>query len=113
MNTDVKNLKETSLYKPCFAVFDIVYLNGRVLTNRPLNYRLDVLSEIITPEEGIITFPDRKRITSKEEVWDALNEAIENREEGIVMKDFLSVYKPNVRKNGGWYKLKPEVNGRK
>lgn len=24
------------------------------------------------------------------------------------MKDFMSVYKPNVRKNGGWYKIKPE-----
>ncbi|KAL0278848.1 UNVERIFIED_CONTAM: hypothetical protein PYX00_000538 [Menopon gallinae] len=108
MNTDVKNLKENSQYKPCFVVFDILYLNGSVITNQPLNYRLDLLAELITPEEGVVVFPNRKRISNKEEVWDSLNEAIENREEGIVMKDFLSVYKPNVRKNGGWYKLKPE-----
>ena len=41
---------------------------------------------------------------------DALNEAIDNREEGIVVKDPQSVYKPNNRK-GGWYKLKPEYIG--
>lgn len=37
-----------------------------------------------------------------------LNDAIDNREEGIVLKQPESVYKPNVR-NGGWYKIKPEV----
>lgn len=40
---------------------------------------------------------------------DLLNRAIANCEEGIVVKDPSSVYKPNSRK-GGWYKIKPEVN---
>jgi len=37
-----------------------------------------------------------------------LNDAIDNHEEGIVVKDPLSIYKPNSR-NAGWYKIKPEV----
>lgn len=37
-----------------------------------------------------------------------LNDAIDNREEGIVVKDPLSIYKPNSR-NSGWFKIKPEV----
>jgi DNA ligase-4 len=36
-----------------------------------------------------------------------LNDAIDWREEGIMVKDPESIYKPATRK-GGWYKLKPE-----
>jgi len=39
-----------------------------------------------------------------------LNDAIDSREEGIMVKDPESIYKPNVRK-GGWYKLKPDYIG--
>lgn len=38
---------------------------------------------------------------------EALNEAIDNREEGLVVKSVSSLYKPNTRK-GGWLKIKPE-----
>ena len=41
---------------------------------------------------------------------DALNEAIDNQEEGIVVKNPESVYRPNTRK-GGWFKMKPEYIG--
>lgn len=37
-----------------------------------------------------------------------LNQAITNCEEGIVVKDPFSVYKPGSRK-AGWFKIKPEV----
>lgn len=38
---------------------------------------------------------------------DALNNAIDNREEGIMVKDCESIYRPSARR-GGWFKLKPE-----
>ena len=41
---------------------------------------------------------------------DALNDAIDNREEGIMVKNPDSVYRPNTRK-GGWFKIKPEYVG--
>jgi len=43
----------------------------------------------------------------RQECIDALNDAIDSHEEGIMVKDPESIYKPNVRK-GGWYKLKPD-----
>ena len=43
----------------------------------------------------------------RQDCADALNDAIDTREEGIMIKDPNSVYKPNSRK-GGWYKIKPE-----
>lgn len=38
----------------------------------------------------------------------ALNSAIEKLEEGIVVKEPESIYKPNARREG-WIKIKPEV----
>lgn len=38
----------------------------------------------------------------------ALNTAIDQREEGLVLKDPQSVYRPASRKSG-WIKVKPEV----
>ena len=32
------------------------------------------------------------------------------REEGIMLKDPLSIYKPNARSGSGWLKIKPEYN---
>lgn len=43
------------------------------------------------------------------DILDALNKAIEDQEEGIVVKDTESYYIPN-RRNAGWYKIKPEVS---
>lgn len=44
----------------------------------------------------------------REEVMAALNSSIEKLEEGIVVKEPESVYKPNARREG-WIKIKPEV----
>lgn len=44
----------------------------------------------------------------REEVVSALNEAIDRREEGVVLKDPDSVYQPAARR-AGWIKVKPEV----
>ena len=38
---------------------------------------------------------------------DALNDAIDKREEGIMVKHPLSIYKPDKR-GEGWLKIKPE-----
>ncbi len=48
--------------------------------------------------------------SSSQDCVNALNEAIDNREEGIMVKVPDSAYKPNKR-TGGWYKVKPEYVG--
>ncbi|KAG8224017.1 hypothetical protein J437_LFUL001094 [Ladona fulva] len=118
---DVKKMKSSEAFKdgieanrryePCFCVFDILYLNGQVLTGRPVKERIPILKTVFTSEEGIFVYaPVNQIVKSKEEIVDALNRAIDDREEGIMLKEPASVYKPHDR-NGGWYKIKPEYIG--
>ncbi|KAI5711248.1 hypothetical protein M8J75_015420 [Diaphorina citri] len=46
-------------------------------------------------------------MSTRSQVLPALNKAIDDREEGIVVKEPDALYKPNSRKDG-WYKIKPE-----
>ncbi|KAL3869402.1 hypothetical protein ACJMK2_042087 [Sinanodonta woodiana] len=109
MNTDIKRQQQEG-YQPCYHVFDILFYNGKVLTNLPLKERVQYLEKAITPVEGRITISQHKEAYSNQDCADALNEAIDNREEGIMLKNPESVYKPNTRK-GGWFKVKPEYVG--
>ncbi|CAF1064672.1 unnamed protein product [Adineta ricciae] len=107
---DVKSIQANdSQLQPCFIVFDILMYNDEVLTNKPLNERLQYLhKKILEPIEGRIIFSTIKPGACNQDVINELNLAIEERQEGIVVKDPWSVYKPNVRENGGWYKIKPD-----
>lgn len=51
---------------------------------------------------------DIKKKLCSTDVLNKLNDAIENQEEGIVVKDAESYYMAS-RRNAGWYKVKPEV----
>ncbi|XP_075216917.1 DNA ligase 4-like isoform X3 [Lycorma delicatula] len=106
-NIDVKSLRIGSDHQPCFCAFDILYLNGSVLTNKMLKERQSILSTVFTPLEGVFVITKSTEVNTSKEVMKLLNDAIDNRDEGIVLKQLESVYKPNVRK-GGWYKIKPE-----
>ena len=79
-----------------------------MLTNLPLRDRILLYEAAVQPLPGRVQFTHRTRATGKAEVVAALNEAIDRRDEGLVLKDPDSVYKPNARAGGGWVKLKPE-----
>ncbi|XP_039278065.1 DNA ligase 4 [Nilaparvata lugens] len=107
MNFDVKSLKLGHVHQPCFCAFDVLLLNGNVLTNKPLKERLNILSTVFTPLDGVIMLTESIQVSSRADVMKSLNDAIDNREEGIILKHPESIYKPNLR-TGGWYKIKPE-----
>lgn len=104
---DMKNLKEDGDWQVCFCAFDILYLNGTVLTNKPLSERLEILRTVINPAEGRVIISATAKVKSRDEVVSVLNEAIDRREEGVVLKDPDSVYQPAARR-AGWIKVKPE-----
>ncbi|CAG9136788.1 unnamed protein product [Plutella xylostella] len=110
---DVKKLKENSKYRPCFFAFDLLYYNGTSLVGapeqggRPLRERLDLLDNMFTDISGVIMHSRRKMVMNSSHVLEALNQAIEDEEEGLVVKDTGSYYIANKR-NAGWYKIKPE-----
>ncbi|XP_046387082.1 DNA ligase 4 [Ischnura elegans] len=118
---DVKKLKcskvnddgnvQNQRYQPCFCAFDVLYYNGQVLTGKPLNERIPILKSIFRCQEGVIAYsPVTREVTKREDIVDALNKAIDAREEGIILKEPTSLYRPRERK-GGWYKIKPEYIG--
>ncbi|CAH1249356.1 LIG4 [Branchiostoma lanceolatum] len=105
---DIKNMAEDSDLQTMYCVFDILLLNGQKFANSPLRERVDYLDKLFTPIEGRLLLGDRKDARTKAEVIDALNEAIDRREEGLVIKYPGSKYAPDKRKGSGWLKVKPE-----
>ncbi|XP_041359150.1 DNA ligase 4-like [Gigantopelta aegis] len=105
-----KDLLETKGYQPCLNVFDILLFNDKVLTNLPLRERLLYIDKVFNPIEGRIMVSTHTEAKTNQDCADALNEAIDNQEEGILVKNPESVYRPNTRK-GGWFKIKPEYIG--
>ena len=102
IKTDHKKLQQ------CLVIYDVCYLNGEVLTNKPLSERINIYERIVNPLPGRIQLSHRIVVKSKAEVIEALNNAIDNREEGLVLKDPPGLYKPNARSGSGWIKLKPD-----
>ncbi|KAK2178306.1 hypothetical protein NP493_548g00024 [Ridgeia piscesae] len=106
---DIKSTNLTT-YQPMMFVFDILQYNHSVLSNKPLKERCKILKDVFDPIEGRIKVSEVKIGSTKQDCVNALNEAIDLREEGIMVKDPDTPYCPNKRK-GGWYKIKPEYIG--
>ena len=48
---DIRHLKEDHpVYQQCLYIYDILYLNGKVLTNLPMNQRVEKIRQIV-PED--------------------------------------------------------------
>ncbi|XP_048358612.1 DNA ligase 4 [Sphaerodactylus townsendi] len=104
---DIKRMVDDSELQTCFCVFDVLMVNSQKLGHEMLSKRYEILNNIFTPITGRIQVILKHQASTQKEVIDALNEAIDNREEGIVVKDPTSVYKPDKR-GEGWLKIKPE-----
>ena len=66
-----------------------------------------MLHEYLSSFIGRIYVAGRKMVSTNADVQEALNEAIDNRDEGIMIKDPNSIYKPGARPKSGWIKVKP------
>jgi DNA ligase-1 len=87
-------------------VFDILYLNGKSLINEPFRKRTEILRDIVKKEKFKIV-PAEQIITSDEKSAQKFYEkALEMGEEGIMIKNLNSPYKPGARV-GHMLKLKP------
>lgn len=104
---DIKRLVEDSELQTCFCVFDVLLVNGQKFGKEPLKKRYETLQTVFTPVKGRIHLVSKSDARSTQEVVKALNDAIDKREEGIMVKDPSSIYKPDKR-GEGWLKIKPE-----
>ncbi|KAM4860192.1 DNA ligase 4 isoform 1-T3 [Thomomys bottae] len=104
---DIKRMVEDSDLQTCYCVFDVLMVNNKKLGRETLRKRCEILSSTFIPIQGRLEIVQKRQAHSKNEVVDALNEAIDKREEGIMIKHPLSIYKPDKR-GEGWLKIKPE-----
>ncbi|XP_072293749.1 DNA ligase 4 [Eucyclogobius newberryi] len=104
---DIKKLVDDSELQTCFCVFDVLLVNNQKLGKETLKKRDEILQTVFTPVKGRIHVVHKTEVKSTKEVINALNDAIDGREEGIMVKDPMSIYKPDKR-GEGWLKIKPE-----
>lgn len=108
----------------CYVAFDILYDGDSSVIHRPLRERQRLLQNAIRPLSGRleVLIPAAGGLnakhavgdprwsilaTSPEEVEQFFQETIDNREEGVVLKDLDSKWEPSDR-SGKWLKLKPD-----
>ncbi|MEM5815372.1 MAG: ATP-dependent DNA ligase [Candidatus Aenigmatarchaeota archaeon] len=89
-------------------LFDIVYLNGEMIINKPLIERRKILENIVKEVPG--KFELAKQIISDnvKELEEFYQAALKAKQEGLMLKVLNSPYKFG-RHVGGWYKIKPTM----
>lgn len=86
-------------YPTTYIVFDILMLNGKLLTDKPLIERKKILSEIVKPAPHLDVVFFTK---DGHALW---NEIKKRNLEGIMAKEELGKYYPGLR-SGTWLKIK-------
>jgi DNA ligase-4 len=105
VNTDEEALMVGKQY--CYVAFDILFINDQSLCDLQLSARRALLRKATTTTAHEFELTQMTEATTKEEIIEALDGAISNREEGIMVKDLASTYVPNER-GQKWIKIKPE-----
>jgi DNA ligase 1 len=87
-----------------FVAWDLLYATGRVLINDPLQARRAKLDQLI-PATGPVRISQAKRFSNASELDDEFDAARARGNEGLMIKDPCSSYKPG-RRGREWLKLK-------
>ncbi|MDP2735728.1 MAG: ATP-dependent DNA ligase, partial [bacterium] len=96
--------KATELPLKIFA-FDLLYQDGKDLTNEPYEKRRKALVKLIQRREDTILIAEEQVFTDPQKLEEFFNEQIEHGLEGIMTKRLDGVYAAGVR-NFNWVKLK-------
>jgi DNA ligase 1 len=96
-----------------FAAFDLVYWNGKDLTDRPLAERRQMLSVVLAPLAGVplpipVTMSEGQLAESKDDVNRLFYHFRAQGYEGVITKDLSGVYRLAER-DPTWRKRKPEI----
>ncbi|MFT4326495.1 MAG: ATP-dependent DNA ligase [Candidatus Woesearchaeota archaeon] len=100
---DIETMAET--IPVVYATWDVLYHDGETLLDVPLSKRRTLLEAIITASDNF-RLSVQKIITTVEEGDFFYKESLAKGNEGVVVKDIHSGYKPGNRV-GCWLKIKP------
>ncbi|KAI0923774.1 DNA ligase (ATP), variant 2 [Taiwanofungus camphoratus] len=93
--------------RPCFKIFDLLYLNNMSLLHKSLKFRKRNLRACLMEVPGRMEFASECEGRSAKDVRTRMDEIIASRGEGLVIKHPDSEYILNGR-NKDWIKVKPE-----
>ncbi|KAM6496937.1 DNA ligase IV [Amanita muscaria] len=93
--------------RPCFKVFDLLYLNGQSLLHRSLAFRKRNLSQCLKEIPGRVEFVVEFKGKNAKDIRTKMEEIMASRGEGLIIKHPSSKYVLNGR-NMDWIKVKPE-----
>lgn len=105
--TTIDQYQQQTSY-PYYLVFDILYLNGKDLTNYPLFFRKNILNRIIRPVPHRFEVHDARLGSSPQDIERAIREVVSSRSEGLVLKNVQLKYAIDGFRNPDWIKVKPE-----
>lgn len=90
-------------------VFDIVFLNGKLLFDKPLKERRKILEKIINPIKGKFQLSEQLVTDDLKKADEFYKSVLAKGEEGLIVKNLDAVYQPGRRVAGGWFKVKPTM----
>ncbi|KAF4540551.1 DNA ligase ATP-dependent [Lasiodiplodia theobromae] len=96
--------------KVCVFAFDLLYLNGEALVNKPFRERRDLLHASFAPVEGEFTFAQFGDTNELDEIQDLLDKSVKASCEGLMVKMLdgpESSYEPSKRSQN-WLKVKKD-----
>ncbi|MEI6463046.1 MAG: ATP-dependent DNA ligase [bacterium] len=91
-------------------IFDILYLNGEDLTEKPLEERIEILEKVLrefnkSNKDGILVCSKNDFVKDAKEIQNIFDKYIKEGLEGIIAKAMGTKYDPGTR-NYDWIKLK-------
>ncbi|XP_044259293.1 DNA ligase 3 [Tribolium madens] len=89
----------------CLFVFDCIYYNGEILTDKPISLRKKILKENMTEIPNHIVFSEMEEIHDPKDLTQMIAKVLKLGLEGLVLKDLTSVYEPGKRH---WLKVKKD-----
>jgi DNA ligase-1 len=90
-------------------VFDLLYYNGKSMINEPFKERTNLLRKIIKNRKYHIQTAHQLITSDEKEAERFYKQALKDRQEGVMIKNLNSEYKPGARV-GYMLKLKPAEN---
>ncbi|KAJ3889259.1 DNA ligase 4 [Lentinula edodes] len=93
--------------RPCFKVFDMLYLNGQSLLEKSTTFRKKNMRACLKEIQGRVEFATEYKGKTSKDVKSRMEDVMAARGEGLVIKHPRSKYVLNGR-NSDWIKVKPE-----
>ncbi len=90
-------------------LFDATYLDGKMLTDKPLKDRRKILEKIIKPVPGKFQLSEQLITHDMKEAEKFYGKALAAGNEGVIVKNLDALYQAGRRVAGGWLKVKPTM----